>query len=156
AKVRYGIGCSWRDQKRVRTEIIRAWGENGLPKFKESDGTLYVVKKYDDVIRKDKAAVSSELGAMKPVTVPEDLAESYEYLASPLENSVVGVDGCDVAGVVPWGKTSIDSIVKERRVDLLENILRGFNPGGRVYAVMALKDLQRNGTKLSQDTLATM
>jgi hypothetical protein len=35
---------------------------------------------------------------------------------------------------------------------MVENILRGYNPGGRMYAVLALLTTQRKGTQLSAES----
>lgn len=50
---------------------------------------------------------------------------------------------------MPTGKEAIDRIIRAGRFDLIENILRGYNPGGRVYAALALKAWVQKGRKLT-------
>ena len=50
------------------------------------------------------------------------------------------------------GREAIDALVDAKRIDLLENALIGYNPGGRVYAAIELLRMQRMGEKLSEPT----
>lgn len=47
---------------------------------------------------------------------------------------------------------AIESLVNAQRVDLLENVLRGYNPGARVLASLALLELEKSGVQLSGRT----
>jgi hypothetical protein len=96
--------------------------------------------------------------------VPSVLKDDYEYLISPGENSVVGNGGCGYGGMTPPGKLAIDALVKANRLalvkanrlDLIENVVRGYNPGGRVYAALALVAIEKQGSPLTDDTRATI
>ena len=105
---------------------------------------------------RDQKAVATELGVMRGVQVPAELKDDYEYLISPLQNSVVGSGGCGFAGTTPNGKKALDALMQAHRVDLVENVLRGFNPGGRVYAALALLRLKSSGLPLSAETQTTI
>jgi hypothetical protein len=50
----------------------------------------------------------------------------------------------------------MNALVEARRIDLVVNVLRGYNPGGRVYALLALQHLGRSGFSVSQSVAATM
>lgn len=148
-----GRSLSW---SKVRVAIIQAWNVNSQFPFKEGESGIKYDREYADVVGDYKLAVSSQLGGMRAVTVPRDLNDAYDHLISLGNNSVVGNGACDYAGVVPYGKAAIDQIVTSGRIDLIENILKGYNPGGRMYALLALLKLQRNGTKLSDETQNAM
>jgi len=76
------------------------------------------------------------------------LKKAFDYLTSPIENW--GVGGRE-------GEIAIDALVNANRIDLIENVLRGFNPGGRVYAALALLKLNKgNKLVLSADTVGTI
>jgi hypothetical protein len=47
-------------------------------------------------------------------------------------------------------------LLEADRIDLIENVLRGYNPGGRVYAVIALMRLRKKGRELKPDVLSTL
>src|SRR4029078_6794692 len=68
----------------------------------------------------------------------------------------IGQGPCDYAGITPRGKSAIDAIVNAKRVDLLANILKGYNPRGRGYAAVALTAMQRKGVELPGDILPTL
>jgi hypothetical protein len=146
-----GVGSSSKSWQRIKPIIIGAWKQNSILEFKESDSGIYYERNFPEVLEAYKDAVSNELGKMKPVSVPANLKEAYENLISPTRNSVVGSGGCGYGGVTPQGKEDIDLIVAAKQVDLLENILRGYNAGGRVYAVLALLEMEKRGLKLSED-----
>ncbi len=148
-RITVGSSLSW---SRIRERIIKAWKQNAQMPFEEYESGIYYEIKNDSVLEEYKQAIGRELGEVKQVKVPNKLKEDYEYLISPIKNPVVGKDGCGVAGIIPVGKESIDSIVKSKRIDLLENILRGFNPGGRVYATIAFLEMKKRGMKLKLET----
>jgi len=45
----------------------------------------------------------------------------------------------------------ISALVNSNRIDLLENVLRAYNPGARVMTALALLQLQKSGTLLSSN-----
>ncbi|HXQ69326.1 MAG TPA: hypothetical protein VN844_02520 [Pyrinomonadaceae bacterium] len=140
----------------IRTFMIDAWKAVGPPEFEEAESGIRRDYEYPSVLAEYKSLVAARLGPMKSVQVPSDLKSGYEYLISLDENSVVGRGACDYGGSLPIGLTLMTDLVKAGRVDLIENILRGYNPGGRVYALLVLLKLKRKGMKLSDQTLQSM
>jgi hypothetical protein len=82
----------------------------------------------------------------KRMDVPADLLVPYELLFFPYDEFSVG-SRCGWAALPPQGKREIDQLVRAGRFDLIENIVRGGNPEGRVYAARAL-----DGRELSSAT----
>ena len=152
-RIAVGGSASW---AKIRNYIIQTWNANSQLAFQENKYGIDYFKEYSPVIEEYKEVVRSQLGDLKNVTVPTDLQEAYTYLISLENNSVVGSGPCNYGAVVPRGKTAIDKIVKSNREDLIENILKGYNPGGRMYALLALVELQKNGSKLSAETEKAM
>lgn len=156
--VRYHISFqSWSSWSRIKGQILKAW-EASVPKpYIEIQDGLRIEINDEAVLREYKKAVAVQLGELKEIRVPTHLREDYEYLVSPFENSVVGVHGCGVAGIVPLGKDSVDSIqAAGNSIELLENVLRGYNPGGRIYSLITLRHLKRQGTVFSPSIERTM
>lgn len=151
AKVDIGITCRgyW---KFIREPIIKAWKDAGGPAFQENEKGIFCETLNTDVVEKYKNEVSALLGPMKAVTIPASLEKPYNELVAPMKNSVVG----DACGGNPKGKDSINLFIAAKRIDLLENILRGYNPGGRIYAALALLKMEKNGTKLDPKTRDTV
>jgi hypothetical protein len=54
------------------------------------------------------------------------------------------------------GREAIDALVEARRLDLIANVLRGYNPGARVYALLALQRLRHDGLPISPGLASTM
>jgi hypothetical protein len=140
----------------MREQIIEAWTGNGGPAFREEGDILYSGGRFDALFEAYCRAVASELGEMKAVDVPADIKTAYEYLISPMNNSRVGTGICGLGGAVLKGKTSIDALAKAERMDLIENVLRGYNPGGRVFAAIALLKMEKRGVKLAPEVKKTM
>lgn len=132
----------------IRDQIIQSWKEHGGPPFKEDGATLSFRRRFDEVFESYFRAVASELGEMRRVAVPHDLERAYEYLTSPMNNSYIGEGVCGLGGSVLEGKTYIDLLVEAKRFDLIENVLRGYNPGGRVFAAIALLRMRKQGLVL--------
>ena len=151
------VSCSSKEWSSIRDAIITAWRQGGgNVEFAEADGKLSHQERFESVFSAYYRAVAGELGEMKPVDVPTELKDAYEYLTSPMNNSYVGEGACGYGGTIPEGKSSVDALVDSRRIDLLENILRGYNAGGRVYAAIALTRMVRKGAALSPETRATL
>ena len=137
---------------KIRPILITAWTRNTKLAFEEGTYEIGYYREYPSLLENYKTTVASQLGSMKSLSVPPELRNSYEHLVSIDNNSVVGFGGCGYSGTRPVGKTSIDQLLSAQRIDLIENVLRGYNRGGRVYALLALQDLERSGVELSADT----
>jgi len=101
-------------------------------------------------------SVSDQLGPMSQIDIASDLKNAYEYLVSPFENSEVSETGCGYATEIPEGKAAMDILIKNDRVDLIRNVLRGYNPGARILAAITLLRMQRHGLELEPETINTI
>ncbi len=93
---------------------------------------------------------------MKSVDVPANLHDSYNLLTSFMENSAVSDGGCGLPPGPPEGKVAIGQLIEQDRFDLIENVARGYNPGARVYAMLALLEKQKQGRELNIETQRTI
>lgn len=141
--------------QKVRTEIIEAWKSQVGPNYKEAEYGMMSVPIFNRVYKSYQAAVGAELGEMQPAQVPLHLKTSYDYLTSLLNDSYVG-KLCGYAGAPPAGKLAIDALVNAGRIDLIENVLRGYSPVGRIYAAIALLEMKERGFALSAQTQSTL
>ena len=133
---------------RVRERMIELWTHNHGPGFEETERGIVHVERDDSVIRKYQAAVSAELGEMKSAAIPAGLQKSFDSLTQPMEIDSVGGSN---------GEMAIAALINAERFDLVENVLRGFNPNGRIYAARELLKLNKEGRLvLSSDTLAVI
>jgi hypothetical protein len=115
----------------------------------------------DEIVTAYRRAVASQLGLLSDAQVPDGLKKHYEYLISPFETTLVGPGACGLPepdrSIKPLpGREAIDALVAARRLDLIVNVLRGYNAGGRVYAVLALQRLRRAAAPLQAGVAATM
>lgn len=152
-KVSVSSGLSW---SKVKPFIIEGWKQNSQSEFIESENEIYYERTFPDVLELYKTSVGNELGQMKAVNVPSELKEEYELLTDPFENSIIANGGCGYGGSMPEGKIAINAIVEAKRIDLLENILKGYNPGGRIYAALALLKMEKRGVKIGTDVKTTI
>jgi hypothetical protein len=151
-----GVTGSFSKWSQYRDQIVNAWKQNGGPEFTEKGYELTYQRKYESVFDSYYRTVGFELGEMLPVSVPADLKDAYEYLTSPLNNSYIGEGICGLGGPVLEGKTSIDALTNANRRDLIENVLRSYNPGGRIFAAIALLRMKQKGLKLDSDVSTTL
>jgi hypothetical protein len=152
-EIRVSYSSSW---STIRTVILDTWKRNTDLEFNENDSSIAHKRQFPDVVADYKTTVAARLGAIEPVTVPPELRSAYELLISLGNNSVISHDVCGYGAVAPAGKNAIDALVKANRVDLINNVLRGYNPGGRVYAWLALFATMRKGASISADTARAM
>ena len=151
-----GVRGSAESWDRIRNVLMAAWKQNSGTEYEERENGLSQRKSFDNVLQSYQSVVGAALGEMKPVDVPASLKDDYEYLISPLHNSTVAKGECGFGGVVPKGRVAIDALVNAHRTELIENVLRGYNPGGRVYAALALLEMQKQGKWLSSDVQNTI
>jgi len=145
-----GIESYSKHWPQIKELIIKAWKESGGPEFVEDERGIYISNTYQAVFDEYKEAVGMHLGGMSHVQVPDNLKSDYEYLISPMRKSAIADDACD------GGRRAIDALVEAKRIDLIENVARDYNPGGRVYAVLELMNLEKKGWKLSSKTQTTL
>ena len=102
-------------------------------------------KDFPEAWKEYRYELGGTLGSFKAITAPGELAADYKLLTDPFENSRISFVACDD------GKPAIDALEDAKRIDLIENVLRGYNPGGRIYAAISLLRMQRKGRKLRLD-----
>lgn len=98
---------------------------------------------FPDVWSAYNSEIRRELGPIKQVEVPPKLDAAYKLLTDPFENSEISFVACND------GKPAIDALEDAKRVDLIENVLRSYNPGGRIYAAISLLRTERKGRRLT-------
>ena len=145
----YKIGIenhgSW---ARIRERIIELWKQNHGPEFTETATGIVHVETNEAVLQSYKTSVAAALGEMKQVQVPDQLKQPYEHLTSALDCTVFGGRETHMA---------IAALLDAERIDLLENVLRGFSLGGRVHAAQELLKLSESGRLvLSLETLGAI
>ena len=153
---RYEISLDCSSWSKVSSVLTDAWKRSSDLEFTEWKYGISHEREFPDVIAEFKKAVSTQLGELQPVTVPQHLKDAYEGLISLGNNSTIGSGGCGYGGATPAGKKAMDELVKANRLDLIGNILKGYNPGGRMYAALALIAMQRKGTELPADLLQAL
>ena len=84
-----------------------------------------------------KLTIEERLG-MIPVIEEKDslIKEAYNLLISPIEHYYFGSEcnGGESGHPDLIGRKAIDILIKNKKIDLIKNILKGFNPEGRAYA----------------------
>jgi len=121
---------------KTRAVWLRRVGESTT----KNNNEIQVYVKFADVFDEYYQTVANGHGELLSVNVPEYLMTAYEYLVSDLQDSSVG----SFCYKIPWlaqAKCAVDQLVAADRVDLLENVLNGFNPGARIAAAIELTRL---------------
>jgi hypothetical protein len=63
---------------------------------------------------------------------------------------------CYWAGMPPPGREAIDHLIAKQRYDLIGNVLRGYSPEGRLYALEAILTKGRESQSLLQRNCQTI
>jgi hypothetical protein len=127
----YGSGPDW---KLIQPTLAKAWGECAQP---IENGFEFVFR--DQSLAADlRRRTADALGGAARIEVPKELTAAFDLLTSPFEEVVIGTSyGED--GAVPPGRKEIEQLVKAERWDLVQSVLRGINPEGRLYAAWVLR-----------------
>ncbi len=89
-------------------------------------------------------AVAAKLGKPDKLEPPKELAEDYDFLFYPTRVYDYGWS-CYYSGEKPVGREAMDRLVEKKEVALIRNILKGYNPVGRLYAMEALHTMSLKG-----------
>lgn len=140
----------------IRPHIIEAWKQNTNLPFQENEYGIFYKLTNDEVLRDYKNFISRELGQMQPVEVPDRQKDAFEYLTAPFQQINVSNYDCGYAPDKVPGRRAIELFINAGRIDLIENILRGYNQGGRAYAAIALLEMKQKGAALSPEIERTI
>jgi hypothetical protein len=147
-----GIESYSKEWPRIRSGVLDAWRKTVSVDPDVTEHRVAYRKTLDSVLASYRSAVAARLGEMKAVDVPANLRDSYRLLTSFMENSAVSDGGCGLPPGLPEGKIGIDELIEAKRFDLIENVLKAYNPGARVYAMLALREKQKEGRELNPET----
>lgn len=140
----------------IRDYIVDAWRKTTNVEPNVTQHRIAYRKTVDSVLTSYRTTVLAHLGEMKSVDIPANLRDSYNLLTSFMENSAVSDGGCGLPPGLPEDKVAIDQLIEQDRFDLIENVARGYNPGARVYAMLALLEQQKHGRELNLETQRTI
>lgn len=143
AQYEAGIESYSEEWPQIKQRIYERWkADKGPESFADEHGLVFK-RTLSAVLSRYKADVADTLGPLSKTLVPSDLSLNYSDLINPMENSTL-------SGTHP--NEAIESLVNAKRIDLLENVLRGYNPGARMLASLALLRLEKTGVQLSSKT----
>jgi hypothetical protein len=140
----------------IKPHLIEAWNRYAQVPFQETDRGIFYEYVNEAVLREYKDSINREIGAMKQLEIPAELKDAFDYLTAPFNNVQVSNSLCGYGATKVEGRKMIELFINAGRVDLIENILKGFNHGGRVYAAIALLEMKKSGVKLSDETEQTI
>ncbi|ANM31151.1 hypothetical protein ABI59_18600 [Acidobacteria bacterium Mor1] len=150
--VLYWAPYSW-DQ--ISYDLLGAWVRATDEAFEERAAGLLFERRFEPVAREYEAELAGRLGASARARVPRRLRADYAWAEHPLSDVSVG-PACGDGQPLSREYRLIERLVKQRRVDLLANLLRGRNPETRVMALLGLRSLARSGVALDSKLLSTM
>ncbi len=123
--------------------------------LKAEYSTVELHQEFKTVLDNYYETVEAGYKELKPITIPTELRRSYAYFVSDLSNVILG-EICGFAGSPTKTKTTMDTILKANRPDIIENIIYGFNPAGRVHAAMILTRLGRADSPEIQNAITKL
>ena len=143
AQYEAGIESYSEEWSQIKRQIKEQWKANEGPEITEDEHGIVFKRILSAVLEKYKTNVSASLGPLSATSVPPEFLKDYTNLIDPAQNATL-------SGT--HGNEEIETLASAKRTDLLENVLRGYNPGARVLAALALLDLKKSGLQFSQRT----
>jgi len=147
ARYEAGIESYSEHWPQIKARIVSEWKRSKGPGASEEEHGLVFRQTLVNVLSEYQANVALTLGSQTPASVPPELKKSYRSLTDPMKNSTLSGTR---------GDEDIETLVKAKRIDLLENVLRAYNPGARVLAALALLELEKSGARPSSQTHAAI
>ena len=153
---RYGHEIILNGHLELHERMLDVWKHNNGPiekwdKDYEADGWYFDVDTTNpSVLDAYYQAIAAGQEEVFPVVAPED--DMFYY--------VLFVDCDSECGYRPTGwpywEQLLDKWVFTNRLDLVENVLHGYNPSARIAAAKSLLKMQAKGFSLSKDTKDTI
>jgi hypothetical protein len=131
-----------KDDKSIKNSLINNWKLLAY-KSKDSSGNDIKIEQYqflyenNDLKKSFTKSIDNYLGEKTLVKIDSSLIESYSLLMDPYSIYNYG-EYCQPREIKPSGRIAIEELIKAKRFDLIKNVLRGYNPEGRAYAIEAL------------------
>jgi hypothetical protein len=144
AKYEAGIESFSNEWPQIKQSIERKWKDSKGPSASLEEHGLVSRQNFDSILREYQNRLAFHLGPLKATSVPPALATAYDELTNPMNNATI-------SGT--HRSSEIDALVEAQKLDLLENVLKGGNPGARVLAALAFLELKRNGAVVRGGTL---
>jgi hypothetical protein len=143
------------DWDRARRAVVEAWRQASAGAFEaEADGVSKRVV-FPGTLQAFHSVVAAALGPLTTCHVPRRLAVDYSEFLSPFSDLDVSFR-CGDGSLQSHARDVVERLVRAKRKDLLENILRGYNPEARIMAVIGLYALESAGMALSPATKKSM
>ncbi|MEQ1557954.1 MAG: hypothetical protein ABL933_03310 [Methyloglobulus sp.] len=142
--------------------ILSVWQKN---KGKESwsNRGVFVEDEFEEVLQNYYQVAIAGKDELAAVNVPKDLLDDYARLVSDvLEYSAKGKDDVfDNLGYLASESemavlSALDNLLKNDRIDLIENVLNGFNPMARVCAIAKLERLGLADSLINKSKIANI
>lgn len=136
--------ASERSWTAIAPVISKLYTDSLVPKGFSIDRNTASLSTRDEVARERAVeAIATTLGPRSNADIPADLMQAIATLDSPELTLTIG-RACGAAGSPPEGNRAMQKLVAAGREDLLRNVMRGMNAGGRLYGYIGLRLLERN------------
>ncbi|MDP3334263.1 MAG: hypothetical protein Q8Q40_11175 [Methylococcaceae bacterium] len=123
---------------------------------------LHAHKMFQDIFDKYYQVVTAGKNDLKPVNISGDskqlnndyiflVSDTYAYSAAG--NDCVPLHEDYYSSNASNADSAINNLLAIKRLDLIENILDGFNPVGRIYAIRALENLGLSDDKVIKNKI---
>lgn len=122
---------------------------NNTPELIQLLSNSYVIRKQnsfyynnDNSLKKFKNEVSKKLGQidLKIDTLDLNLVKNFTILIDPISCIEFGIS-CGFGGEKPEGRKAIEYFSSSNNIKAIKEVLKGYNPEGRLYAVETLLNL---------------
>lgn len=147
ARYEAGIESYSKEWPQIKEQVQAKWIADKGPEVSEEEHGFVFRSTISSVLREYEATVAATLGPVTNISAPPELLKDYANLINPMENTTL-------SGT--HGNEEIETLAGLKRVDMLENVLRGYNPGARVLAALGLLQLEKSGVHVSSATRATI
>ena len=146
---RYEAGIeSYSDEwPQIRDRVFEKWKAEKGPEVTEGEHGFVFRRTLTGVLAEYEANVGAILGKLTNASVAPELSKYYATLIDPMENETL-------SGT--HRNEGVEALANAKRIDLLENVLRGYNPGARVLAAVTLLEQESGGLHLSPETHAAI
>lgn len=142
-----------KENTKIKKELNSNWKLVTIHKSDSIENQSYQFIFEDKKLSLDfKSSIRRFFGPLKEVEINDRLKDSYSLLMSPYESYNYG-ESCSFDNHKLFAREAINNLLDEKKIDLIKNILIGYNIEGRAYALEALiKYHKKNDLEIDDET----
>ena len=112
-------------------------------------------KKYQEQFNKFRELHEQAFGKFQEVEIEHSIKEDYLKLLDPNQDLFYG-DKCGRGAIELNLRKAIEKLIEQKQIVLISNVLKGYNPAGRAFAIEALLRIKNENNQMLDEEIQSL